>query len=204
MFKKYDKISSTENSLYIRVINDLRVLAGKERLLGSYARRYLIKLILCGIALTFLSTYAILSAARCGSVFGGDLLTLAYSLISSVIIGILWPPAWYYIKALSRGRNVERELKYFIISEGILTTNATELISDLVSTSEWPQLFPALSKESVKFLKLRKFMALFDTIKYYSKWLFSRNVSRCLSDYLHSLSLGTALEWLQDKTDELI
>ncbi|MCD6428000.1 MAG: hypothetical protein J7L12_00080 [Desulfurococcales archaeon] len=204
MFKKYDKISSTENSLYIRVINDLRVLAGKERLLGSYARRYLIKLILCGIALTFLPTYAILSAAKCGNVFSGDPLTLAYSLISSVIIGTLWPPAWYYIKARSRGRNVERELKYFIISEGISTTNATELISDLVSTSEWPQLFPALSKESVKFLKLRKFMALFDTIKYYSKWIFSRNVSRCLSDYLHSLSLGTALEWLQDKTDELI
>ncbi len=204
MFKKYDKVSSTEGSHYIRVLNDLRVLAGKERLLGSHARQYLIKLILCGVALTFLPTYAILSVARCGSIFITDVPTLTYSLISSIIIGILWPFAWYYIKAYTRGRNVERELKYFIISEGISTTNATELISDLVSTSEWPQLFPALSKESIKFLKLRKFMALFDTIRYYSKWILSRNVSRCLSDYLHSLSLGTALEWLQDKTDELI
>ena len=204
MFRKYDKVSSTEGSSYVRVLNDLRVLAGKERLLGSCARRHLAKLILCGLALTFIPTYAFLSVVRRGSIFITDASTLMYSIVFSIIVSILWPFAWYYIKAYSRGRNVERELKYFIISEGMSTTNATELINDLVSTREWPHLFPALSKESTKFLKLRKFMALFDTIRYYSRWILSRNVSRCLSDYLHSLSLGTALEWLQDKTDELI
>jgi len=204
LFRRYSKVSSARSNPYISKINDLRVLAGRERLLGRRARVHVIKLIFHSAVMFFLITHIILSLVNFSTFFTVKPHIIIYSAFSSIIAGILWPFAWYYIKALNRGKNVEKELKYFIISEGMSTINATELISDLVSTKNWPQVFPSLSRESVRFLKLRKFMALFDTIRFYSRWILSRGISKCLSDYLHSLSLGTALEWLQDKTDELI
>jgi len=204
LFRRCNRVGNIESNPYIKVLNDLRVLAGEERLLGSHIKRYLVKLIFCSLASAFIPIHAVMSIIKHGSMFFFEASTFAYSLVPSIFISILWPLIWFAIKAHKRGSSVEKELKYFIISEGMSTTNATELIGDLVSTGEWPHLFPALSRESLKFLKLRKFMALCDTIRYYSRWILSRSVSRCLSDYLHSLSLGTALEWLQDKTDELI
>ncbi|MCD6084858.1 MAG: hypothetical protein J7J20_04880 [Desulfurococcales archaeon] len=204
MSRKYSRINRAGSNFYVNKINYLRILAGKERLLGRRARSHTVKLVLCSSAAFFLITHVILSLLNLRVVFTMNPHILEYSAIISAVAGFSWPYVYYYVKAHSRGNAVESELKYFIISEGVSTTNASELISDLVSTKDWSHVFPTLSKESIRFLKLRKFMALYDTIRYYTRWITSRWVSKCLTDYIHSLSLGTALEWLQDKTDELI
>lgn len=204
MSRKYSRINRAGSNFYVNKINYLRILAGKERLLGRRARSHTVKLVLCSSAAFFLITHVILSLLNLRVVFTMNPHILEYSAIISAVAGFSWPYVYYYVKARSRGNAVESELKYFIISEGVSTTNASELISDLVSTKDWSHVFPTLSKESIRFLKLRKFMALYDTIRYYTRWITSRWVSKCLTDYMHSLSLGTALEWLQDKTDELI
>lgn len=129
---------------------------------------------------------------------------IAIAALLGGLLALLLPILIHLRRALARGRRAEAELTYFIISEGVSTGSAKELIKDLVELGPWSSVFPHLTAEARKLSKFRRLMPIVDAVKTYTKWIRSSKVSRTLTDYLLSLSLGTAPQWLQERTDELI
>jgi len=185
-------------SKYLRVVNRLRLLAGYEALIGTELRKNLIKLLTYSLilaSLTFFVTHYILNISL-------NIILITLSLVSvTPYIALL---LIYYLKIVTRKRNVETEFKYYVISEGISAGKYTELISDLDDLVKYESVFKNLSREASRLRKLKRLLPTFDAVKTYIKFINSNFIRNLFLDYLFSLSLGTALIWIQEKSKEFL
>ncbi len=126
-----------------------------------------------------------------------------------IILGISFPSGIIVLKllALTRGRRVEKEVKYVVIAESIIAQGTPNLVEDLSSLHIWRNVFPSLEKEGWVISALRRIFTVPETVRIYIKLLKSPWVKELLQDYLFALSLGSTREWLQVKgrevTDEI-
>ncbi len=186
-------------SKYLRVVNRLRLLAGYEALIGTELRRYSIKLLTYSLILTSLTFFIIHYIFKITSL-NTILITLSLVSVTPYVALLLI----YYLKTVVRKRSVETEFKYYVISEGISAGKYTELISDLDDLVKYESVFKNLSREASRLRKLKRLLPTFDAVKTYIKFINSNFIRNLLLDYLFSLSLGTALIWIQEKSKEFL
>ncbi len=130
--------------------------------------------------------------------------TIVFTLIGSVLLSPLLIFVHLWIKARNRGSNVEKELRYLLVSESVIASGGPNIVDDLKDMHEWGNVFKTLSQEAKIIRALRKFMTTHETIRTYAKWLHSDWVRTTLNDYLFSLSLGSHIHWLHAKGNEII
>ncbi len=183
---------------YVRGIQSLRIRAGLTILdwrmfLRSTAKDFLISSAVLGSLLT---SVGILSGVDTNQI----LLLTAFSIVTAA----LFPYMKYRLLARARGKMLENELTYFIISEAITATDSTELISDVCELTGWEGVFPTLSREGLRLKVYRKFLTLLEAVNLYVKYLPSEFVSRLLSDYVLTVSRGIVGSWLSHTSTELL
>ena len=133
---------------------------------------------------------------------------LAVIAASLALGGLLGIPLLYitlYLRGVERGRRVEKEFKYLIISNSLAFGRNTNIIQDLSEMSgSWRELFPALSREGRIISQLSRIMSLRDVVRTYVSWIRSRFVKTLLNDYIFSMSLGVQDVWVRRKGDEIV
>lgn len=127
-----------------------------------------------------------------------------FAFVGSALFSPLLMLVYLWIRARNRGANVERELRYLLVSESVIASGSPNIVDDLKDIHQWGSVFKTLSREAKIIRALRKFMTTHETVRTYVKWLSSDWVRTTLSDYLFSLSLGSHIHWLQTKGNEII
>ncbi len=181
---------------YLNLLNKSRVLAGKELLIGDKLRKFLI------LQLVTASVLAVIAYCVTDYIVKIPNTYSALVIAASVLAPIFAPLINYHLKAFSRAKKLELDFKYFVISEGVILDKKSELIRDLLEVGTWSDVFPDLYKEAIKLKKLSKVLSIFDSVKTYVKLIMSKEVGRALLDYLFSLSLGSGINWVKEKSDE--
>ncbi len=185
---------------YLDKLRDLRVLSGLEYL--TKRRQVALDLMLkAGIPTSIFSatvTYLFLIGTL-------NLVEYVTWLTASTAMSLfLSPLAYYYLRSVDRGRRVESEFKYFLVSCGITSNTTSDLLTKLKTLSKWGSLFPALSRESVKLLSYKRVLPVTEALRLYSTSINSGNVRRLLGEYEVAYSLGITSEWFLDKAFELV
>ncbi len=193
---------------YVSLILHLQVQAGLKINFTRNPRRYVLVRTLAYPLVAYLMSYTLihvllqhtLPPLQCLGSAGPS--TLNYLPLLASILAIPIYAAMTYFKATERGRKIERELKYFIVSESIVASGDPDIIDDLSSLNE--DIFPTLSKESKVFSRLRKLMTAPSVVSTYCRWVRSRFVNLLLKDYIFASSLGMKIAWLREKGNEIL
>ncbi len=190
---------------YLSVIYTLKVQAGmKLSMTGNGNKNLLLRILLpvpVGgfiIAMNKLTLSALISTLPL-------ILNITLEWIASLLL--LTPIIYVFyllVKARTRAKRIEEEMKYFVISESVVASASPNIIDDLSLLGNLHEIFNQLSRESTLIRRLRKLMTTSEVVHLYSKWIKSKFVENLLSDFVFAQSLGIVRAWLKEKGGELL
>ena len=188
--------------LYINLLVEEVVRSGLK--LGEDEKVLLIRSLAIGTTLNVGIFLSVLMSIYSSRFIGLHSWVFALVAIASLIASPGSVLLFYRLLALERGRRIEKELKYLLISESINASASPSLIEDIASAKDVPSIFRSLSAEGRRVHALRKILNIQETARAYSRWISSSWVKAVLSEFLFALRLGTLKSWFMSRGKELI
>lgn len=189
-------------TIYLELIQDLRVKAGLTRVSTRDLKLTLLKYIVTSVLIVTASITLLSLVLRFTVVT--YLMLITTTMPVAILTSILMPYLSYSYILRVRWKKIEEELSYFIVSEAATYTHSMELVNDLCELRGWDHVFKELVIEGLRLRLFRNFLTVTETISTYTKYSTSKYVNKLLSDYVLALSKGVVNSWLLSTSNELL